>query len=75
MLARFKLVQGQGQLLYIIREEEYLLLLHNVSNFYVEVRYHELKKQIVDVTPFRKTKRLSQYLDRIDLQKLLAAWF
>jgi hypothetical protein len=37
------------------------------------MRYHELKNQIEDITPFRKTKRLSQYLEQIDLDKLLAA--
>ncbi len=73
MLARFKLVRAEGQLLYIIKEEEYLLMLHNLSDFYVEMRYHELKNQIIDITPFRKTKRLSQYLAQIDLEKLLAA--
>ncbi len=73
MLARFKLVREQGQLLFIIKEEDYLLMLHNLSNFYVEMRYHELKNQIEDITPFRKTKRLSQYLAHIDLDKLLAA--
>lgn len=43
MLARFKLVRAEGQLLYIIKEEEYLLMLHNLSDFYVEMRYHETK--------------------------------
>ena len=73
MVARFKLVRAEGQLLFIIKEEEYLLMLHNLSDFYVEMRYHELKNQIEDITPFRKTKRLSQYLEQIDLEKLLAA--
>jgi hypothetical protein len=73
MLARFQLVRAEGQLLYIIREEEYLLMLHNLSDFYVEMRYHELKNQIEDITPFRKTRKLSQYLEQIDPGKLLAA--
>jgi hypothetical protein len=73
MLSRFKLVKEEGQLLYIIREEDYLLMLHNLSNFYVEMRYHEVKNQIEDISPFRKTKRLNQYLEQIDLEKLLAA--
>lgn len=73
MLARFKMVRQEGQLLYIIKEEEYLLMLHNLSDFYVEMRYHEAKNQIMDITPFRKTKRLGQYLEQIDLHKLLSA--
>jgi hypothetical protein len=73
MLSRFKLVESQGQLLFILREDEYLLMLHNVSDFYVEMRYHEPKNQIEDITPFRKTKRLGHYLEQIDLNKLLAA--
>ncbi len=73
MLARYKLVESQGQILFIIREDEYLLMLHNVSDFYVEMRYHEAKNQIEDITPFLKTKRLVHYLEQIDLNKLLAA--
>ena len=73
MLSRFKLVEKEGQLLFIIRDDDYLFMLHNLSDFYVEMRYHEAKNQIVDITPFRKTKRLGQYLEQIDLNKLLAA--
>lgn len=73
ILSRFKLVESQGQLLFILREDAYLLMLHNVSDFYVEMRYHEAKNQIVDITPFRKTKRLGQYLEQIDITKLLTA--
>ena len=44
------------------RERDFIVQLHRVDNFYVEVFYDKLKNEIVRYESFTNTNRLSPYI-------------
>jgi len=52
---------------------EYRIVLYQISNFYVEIKYYKLNNTIAEFQLFKNTKLLEPYLTQIDISYLLAA--
>ena len=49
------------------------IVLYQISNFYVEIKYHKLNNCIAEFQLFTNTKLLEPYLKQIDISYVLAA--
>ena len=54
-------------------DANYRIVLYQISNFYVEVKYDTQKNKILEFQLFINTKLLEPYLKQIDISYLLAA--
>ena len=59
-----------GQFVTFYKKGSFKYALYLLSNFYVEVTYDVQTNKIVDIKPFKTTKKLSPYLDAIELPYL-----
>lgn len=53
-------------------EGRYMVLLYQMSAFYVEVWYNKMHHFISDMIAFESTDRLSPYLEKVQLEGLMA---
>ena len=49
------------------------IVLYQINNFYVEVKYNTVHNRIIEFQLFTNTKMLEPYLRQIDISYLLAA--
>ena len=49
------------------------IVLYQINNFYVEIKYHKLNNSIAEFQLFKNTRMLEPYLTQIDISYILAA--
>ena len=52
------------------KNTEFGYVLYHLNNFYVEVKYSNVRNEIIVVTSFSNTTKLEPYLEEIDISKI-----
>ena len=63
----------QGEFVTLRKSEDYIVLLYQVHNYYVEMYYNFCRKELDWVRPFSSTDDLDPYLHGIDISELLSS--
>lgn len=69
--AQAELLWEEGVYLLVRQEAGYMVNLHALNSFFVEVWYNGKKNKIERIRAFKSREQLEPYIDDIDLEKLL----